>query len=776
MEYGLTEKSSGKSVALKAVDVTGTLAADALQITSTQKYLNDSGKNAELIYTFPLPENAAVHDFAARIGETHVSGRIMERDQAFKEYDQAIRSGDSSILLESVRPNVFQVSLGQIDADEEVEIAISYFQEIKNIDTEMRISIPMLLAPRFIPGKPLGKKIGPGRAEPTDRVPDADFISPPIGETGYRATLSLHVHNNTPISSIKSPSHKIRIDRMDEYSATITLQENNTRMNRDFVLNLKLDGETVPRIIYWKNPKDEYFACITYTPELPIIEQRQPKEYIFLIDISRSMEGKKIEHAADAIQICLRNLDEGDSFNLLAFESENHAFAPKSLPYNQENLDKASAWVKNLHAMGGTNILPAVQLALKEAGDQQKVVILATDGQVGNENEIINYVRKRNQNLCLFSLGIDTAVNSYFINQIAEAGNGCAEFSYPGESLEEKMLRHFARINATSMDNVTFSLPNISAYDWAETPPSRLYDMEPYTHLIRLAAPPQEELLITGDCCGQKMVLKVDQIIKIENAEILEKLWAKRKITQLETYLQTGNPRRASGTKEEIVSLSERYHILSTLTSFIAEFERKDKLSGIPETIIIPVDAPHAWGMFEDHVSYFSAGGFGFIGGAAISNNQLESALFTKKDIINMNKDILYNHSKVDSELKSYRMSQKSDSEDQENKLNKLAAEQNADGSFGRDQGDPRSQIEVTCKAIVTLCENGQKVNLFRQQILKAISYLMLMSDEVLADTDLTKITISALESARNRRIIRKGSQQLDFLKRLRSIDSGAFL
>ena len=123
----------------------------------------------------------------------------------------------------------------------------------------------------------------------------------------------------------------------------------------------------------------------------------------------------------------------------------------------------------------------------------------------------------------------------------------------------------------------------------------------------------------------------------------------------------------------------------------------------------------------------FSGGGFGFIGGAAISNNQLESALFTKKDIINMNKDILYNHSKVDSELKSYRMSQKSDSEDQENKLNKLAAEQNADGSFGRDQGDPRSQIEVTCKAIVTLCENGQEVNLFRQQILKAISDIMLI-------------------------------------------------
>lgn len=755
VEYGLMEKNNGKSVALNAVQITGTLAFEALQITSIQKYLNDSGKNAELIYTFPLPENATVYDFTAKIGGTSVLGMVMEREQAFKEYDQAIRKGDSPVLLESVRPNIFQISLGQIDTNEEIEISLSYFQEIKNIDTEMRLSIPLVVAPRFIPGKPLGDKLGPGTAVPTDRVPDADFISPPMCETGYLATICLHVHGNTPISSIISPSHNINIERKNECSATITLKENNTRMNRDLVLNLRLEGETAPRIIYWKNPYDEYFAYITYTPELPIIEKRQPKEYIFLIDISGSMEGRKLQHAADAILICLRNLDEGDFFNLLAFESEKHAFAPKSLPYNQENLDKASAWVKNLRAMGGTNILPAVQFALKQAGSLPKVVMLVTDGQVGNENEIINYVRKRNQNVCLFSLGFDTAVNSHFINKIAEAGNGFAEFYYPGESLKDKMLRHFARINASCMDNVKFSLPNISEHDWAEPLPNRLYDMEPYSHLIRLQAPPKGKLQITGECCGHKIELTIDDIFKFESAGVLEKIWAKRKIKQLENYLHIGNPRRSSGTKKEIISLSDRYHIISSLTSFIVKFERQDKLSGMPETIIIPVDTPHEWGMFKKDITPLLSG--------AISEMR-----FIEKNSLVVSDKVYCNSMHQYSEPKSRETSQKPSSGYQKNDLLRLAVEQKADGSFGKSGEDLHSRIEPTCKAIIAFCQNGQKVYLFRQQILKAISFLMLMNEEILADAELVNIVVSALELAQYRRIIRRGSMQLEFLNNLR--------
>ena len=134
MDYGLINKTTKESVALKAVDVSGELAGEALWVKILQKYLNDTGKNAELIYTFPLPEQAAVCDFTARIGNDLISGNIVEKEQAFREYDEAIRRGDSAFILENVRPNVFQISLGQIDAGEEVEIAIAYFQETKTCD------------------------------------------------------------------------------------------------------------------------------------------------------------------------------------------------------------------------------------------------------------------------------------------------------------------------------------------------------------------------------------------------------------------------------------------------------------------------------------------------------------------------------------------------------------------------------------------------------------------------------------------------------------------
>ncbi len=767
MEYGLINRKNQKSVALKAVDISGDLAGNALWLRIQQHYYNDSGENAEFIYTFPMPENAAVCDFIATIGEKAITTEIKEKEEAFAAYDEAIRQGDSAFLLESMRANVFQISLGQIDVGEEVKIEINYFQEITTSDTEMRILIPTLVGSRYIPGNVSREKIGPGEARPTDQVPDADFITPPRGNTDYQASLQMNIKTLSPFISIESPSHRIQVEQSDPTTAAVSLEEGTTRMDRDFILSLKLSDEPLPRILYGQNERNECYMLASYTPEFPPIDKKQAGEYIFLIDISGSMAGEKLEQAAQAMKICLRNLGTDDLFNLVAFESELHPFSPRSLPFNQKNLDSATRWVNRLRSMGGTEILPAVKFALQETPGYEKIILLFTDGQVGNENEIINYIKARNQNLRLFSTGIDTTVNDFFINRIAEAGNGYAEFVYPGENLEDKVIRHFSRIHANYMENITLQMEGLSLEPGGKIP-NRLYDMEPFTQVFKMNSQPQDKMIIKGYSGAQEIVLEIDEILETPNVEVLEKLWAKHRITELETYLQSGNPRRAKTIKADIIELSQKHHLLSSLTSFVGVYQRENKLSGLPEPIVIPVDIPYGWDMFNrDNISQDCLQDCLIVNECLSSSvgGNLFSFQTSFRDRLNAKRMCVQDSLDITD-------TPHPDADTQESKVKQLAASQNADGSFGSITGEKSAIIMETVQAISYILENAGSASPFRNQLLKALRFLMTQEEMIRGDKDLLGLVNQLLQMPRIDRIIRSGEQDLkDFVDKILASD-----
>lgn len=592
-----------KGAALRSVAVEGNVLGEFAQVKITQKYINEGSRGAEFIYTFPLPDNASVCGFLARVGGRTVRGEVKERQEAFREYDDAVRRGDSAYLLESFRPNIFQASLGHAGPGEAIELEITYVQEVKIIDGEMRLAVPTVVAPRYIPGKIGGEKLGMGVAHPTDSVPDADFISPPIGAPDYFASINFQVDAGNRITYINSPSHVIAVETRGSDSAHISLAQGETAMDRDFILAVGVFEEQEPRCLVGEGSGGGHFAYATFTPELPATERGQGTEYIFLIDISGSMDGEKLSQAKNAINICLRNLTGDDTFNLAAFESGLHKFSKVSMSFSQQSLDSATAWVGRLDAMGGTEILPAVRFALgKSAGDgRQKVVLLFTDGQVGNEEEILKVVRAKGKNVRFYPIGIDTAVNTYFINVLAQAGNGWAEFIYPGENVADKVIRQFSRVNAAWLENISIEVAGVKIFDMAGGMPARLYDCEPTSLIFKADSPPGGKVVVRGRCGGQEVEISIDNLQQAPAAEVLERLWARRKLEELEAMLNTGNPRRHRGIREDIVKISEAYGIGSSLTSFVAVHERENKLSGLPETLVIPVSAPRGWGMFDSN-------------------------------------------------------------------------------------------------------------------------------------------------------------------------------
>jgi Ca-activated chloride channel family protein len=745
-QRAIKEENMAPKMALKSVAIKGGVIDKFADITVSQSYLNDISKNIEAVYTFPLPDNASVYRFTARTAGREIAGAVMVRQKAVKEYGKAILEGDSAALFESHRPDIFQVSLGQIGAGEQVDIQISYIAELKVSGGELRLLTPLVVAPRYIPAGGPVERTGTATAEPNDRVPDADKITPPSGDTSYRATAEITFDIGCGAESIHSPSHSITAVEDDFGWIKVTFADECVKMDRDFVLTAQFPKTRPERFLYGKAKTGECFSYISIKPELSAAEDETAREYNFLIDISGSMSGVKLDEAKTALKICLRNLSERDFFNIIAFESAMHPFMKTSAEYNQATLEAATRWVDALQSMGGTEIFKPVKhiLADKSRG-AEKIVILITDGEVGNEGEIISFVKKNGGNSRFFTVGVDTAVNSYFINGLAEASGGASEFVYPGEAVDEKILRHFTRIGCARLENISVSAGGAGGFEFAGELPKFMFSGDEFAILAKLASEPSGAAAVKGTINGAAQEYPTRKAEKADDADMLARLWAMKRIKQLEEYEPECNPARKPSVTANIIEISEKYSVLSKHTAFFARITRENKLSGTPETVVVPVEMPAKWKMDSAGASF----------GGSMANNVLNfmspiSVCGVKNLCVPDKMDVDYDEYKssdsaadeniVRNEKSSPSRKIMSDiccsplpkpkgsgrgPDDGNGGLKRLSMTQNADGSFGRPGSAMPELLKETAETIIKFTDSDDDLDLYRKILNKAVKFLL---------------------------------------------------
>ena len=696
-------------IPLKGVRIHGNICGLHGELSVEQLYINDGKKSLEVVYIFPMPDKAVISQFSARVGDRTITGEIREKGEAFKIYDEALRKGDSAFLLEQFRPNIFQVSLGRILPGEEVRIKIAYLGTISYQDGEFRISIPTLVAPRYIPGSRIKEKKGMGWSNPTDRVPDADFITPPVDPgAAYRVELELNLQPLLPVDEYSSPSHRLNVTAREDGGARITLAEGEAPLDRDIVILGRCREESTTAGLSWKDPETgEGYFYLHLLPHLGARFVREALNFIFLIDISGSMHGAKLQQAKNALQLCLRNMEKGDRFNIAAFESGCYYFSPEgSLPFNQASLDRASSWINKLDSMGGTEIMEPVDFALKSSGEDGTVILLFTDGQVGNEKEIIDRVRRRIRNNRLFAFGIDTAVNSYFINQLAEAGRGLPEFIYPGERIEDKVIRQFYRINSPVSSDVTVKWSAMQDVELYPQEITAIFDREPLILVGKYSGELTGSLSLSGMLKEEDYRVEMDltRLRTDSSFSFLKKIWAKMKIECLEKALNRINPRRSETLVEELVKISREYGVGSAHTAFVAVQERKNKVTGIPETVVVPVAPAADWEMLSFHLDVCS-----------------EPALFSSPS-----RSSLQVSQKMTADYTD--TARWSSGSNLQEAVRLIAMKQKADGSFPAEAEaiDKEASIfENTALAALAMFLAADDTKIYRRQIEKALNYLL---------------------------------------------------
>ena len=546
-----------RELALKKVKITGNVIGKFGSFEIEQVYKNNTKDVLEVGYTFPIAETATVVGFEINVGDKVLKGKCKEKGEAKKEYQRNIVKGNSSYMMEQETDNIFKISVGKIDRDEEVTVKIQYIDKFEIIDNTIQILMPTLVTPKY-------------KSNITDKLV--------YGKVDYTIDFNINIDKSINRKSIYCPSHEINVidEEKDERIEVL-----NYDLSKDFKLQIELKNELSSNAITSKTRDEKDMIYLSFMPEILDTYEDSEKEYLFIIDVSGSMSGAKIEETKRAVIECLKQLDIGDRFNIIPFESRFQAMNIKSIEFNEENMQKAVKYINNLRPMGGTEILNPIKFALYEK-DTEKIILLFTDGQVGNENEIIEYVADNVNRSRIFPFGIDTNVNSSFIKQLAKVGNGKAELIQPDEKIDDKIIRTFARIQTPLLEDLTIDYGNNKIIDEIREEKC-LFNYE-FFNVFAKVENLQDDIQLKGKILDKEYIWKIDKN-SINSTDVdLEVLFAKQEMDRLEEYIRnTYDYEKQENYKKMIIELSEKYNINSKYTAFITVYERKNKLLEVPQ-------------------------------------------------------------------------------------------------------------------------------------------------------------------------------------------------
>jgi len=594
-------------------NITGLMA----HVSVRQAFKNNSEDYVEAVYVFPLPETAAVNRLVMHIGQRRIEGKIKEKTEARKIYTKARAQGKKASLMSQQRPNMFTTSVANIAPGETIVVELDYVQQVEYKDSTFSLRFPMTITPRYIPGQQLQEEynISDGLAwgQPTDQVPDAREITPfiaapdvshPLGASHPSISLSGSIDMGMAVGNIKSAWHTIDVSR-EQQVYRFSLKKPET-MQQDFVLSWRPLVGKEPRVaLFTEALNGEHYALLMMLPpdQFSAFETRRdnqfPKEMIYIIDTSGSMGGVSIDQAKASLDSALLQLNPNDRFNIVEFNSTTKPLHRNAVKASAENVRRARVHVASFQAEGGTEMYGALNFALNPRASQLtnvrgddapnnnidldippyylRQIIFITDGAVGNEESLFKLIHTDLKDSRLFTVGIGSAPNSYFMRKAAEFGRGTHTHIGSVTEVQSKMNLLFQKLNSPIARDIIVKWPD---HYKVETYPSRIPDLfmgEPLflSTKVRLdaASKSSENASLEGaiTLTGTTATAPWSRTLRVKNTPAsggLSTLWARRKIASLQDEAAMGA--HSDTIKKAITSVALEHKLVSKYTSFVA--------------------------------------------------------------------------------------------------------------------------------------------------------------------------------------------------------------
>lgn len=577
-------------------DISGMIATARL----SQTFVNTSREYVEGVYVFPLPENAAVRSLEMQIGERRIVGEVKEKAQAKAIYQQAKQAGKKAVLVEQQRPNLFSNRVANVAPGETIVVQLEYVQRLEYKSGSFSLRFPTTITPRYMPGVPLvsqgGQEERPpltvqadhGWALPTTEVPDAHAISPlqhpqPGSDTSPHNPIEItaRLDMGMPLAAVDSPYHEITLSRRAGVY-DIRLAGGQSEMDRDFVLQWRpVSGSAPTAALFTEQVAGDYYGLLMVLPPARQLAPRViPREIIFVVDTSGSMGGVSIRQARQSLDEALRQLQPQDRFNIIQFNSSFQSLYRQAMPANSHHLQQATEFVRHLSASGGTEMMPALQAALQPPAlpDQLREqamlrqVIFITDGAVGNEAALFEQISSILGSNRLFTVGIGSAPNSWFMRKAAEFGRGTYTYIGNIEEVGEQMSQLFGQLSRPAAVDIKVEWP-AGAEVWPRHIPD-LYQGQPLLLAVKFGKkPPSGKLAVSGVLSNREWGTQLqlptgsDPEHATDHAGVAS-LWARSKIEALLDGKLQG--RSEQDVRAAVLPLALRHQLVSPYTSFVA--------------------------------------------------------------------------------------------------------------------------------------------------------------------------------------------------------------
>ena len=543
------------------VAITGVIA----DVTVKQVYENHGTRPIHARYVFPASTRAAVSGLTMTVGQVRTVAKIRERETATREFEAAKRAGKSATLLEQSRPNVFTMKLANVLPGDTIVVELKYTELLVPTDGVYEFVYPTVVGPRY--------------SDKTEREasPADDFVTAPYTHHDEAPLSDFHlsgvVSTGVPLRELASPSHQLTVHSTAGGRAEIALADTERFSgNRDFILRYRLASEKIASgLLLFQGGDENFFLLVTEPPERVAPDQVPPREYVFVLDVSGSMNGFPLDTAKKLMRDLAGVLRPTDTFNVVLFADGSDIFSRTSVPATRPNLERALQFIGRRNGGGGTRLLAALEraVAIPPQPEVSRSVVLVTDGYIEAEADVFDYVRDQRNDVNFFAFGIGSSVNRFLIDGVARAGLGEPFIvTTPGEA-EPAAHRLRQYIDTPVLTGIDVTFNGFAAYDVEPGRVPDLFASRPIVVFGKWRGPMTGSIEITGTT-GRgpyHQSIAVSPANADANHAALRQLWARSRIAELSDF---GPGAPGQDRIDEITSLGLTYSLLTRYTSFVA--------------------------------------------------------------------------------------------------------------------------------------------------------------------------------------------------------------